>query len=680
MKKIISVFLSITMLLTITAGLNLTAFADTPTSGQCGENAYYSYDSTTKTLTITGSGSVDYIVDEPYTTWVDDESGYSYEDTRHRYYSLFKDYNVETIVLNGGFSAIGGYMFCECKALKAISIPNTVKTIDKFAFKDCENLENVTIGSGITDVLDGAFENCTKINNLYFNGSLKQWCSISFNCYYSYPYRYWHHDLVASTNPIYNADSFYINNKLVTSLDFSGVNIINSYSFIGYEKLSEIVFDNSLTEIGRLAFAYCSGIKSVSIPDSVTNLGGGAFYQCDSLERVSLGKGITGLESAALSDDLWSDGEDAGTFGGNNRLTSIVIPDNIETIGIDSFSTSLKSVKINGKTIVGYKGGYWNEYEYGIPVTITNLEFSSTTTTISDSILSLIRTSNVTDLVIPNKMTYITDAAFKDATKIRTITIPKTVTRIEYNAFSGCTNLTIKGYKNSYAENYATMLGIPFEALDSSSEEHNHNHNHNYTTKTTVATTRNNGSVVVSCDICGHELYKQTIYRPSEITLSNTTYTYDGKEKKPTVTVTNINRDIVSANNYTVNYSDNKNVGKATVTIIFNGNYDATVSKIFTINPKPTKITSFKAKSKGFTIKWKKIAAQVDGYQIQYSNNRKFKAAKTVTVKGKKKNTISISKLKSKKKYYVRIRSCKKVGKTKYYSAWSKTKSLKTSK
>jgi phosphodiesterase/alkaline phosphatase D-like protein len=94
-----------------------------------------------------------------------------------------------------------------------------------------------------------------------------------------------------------------------------------------------------------------------------------------------------------------------------------------------------------------------------------------------------------------------------------------------------------------------------------------------------------------------------------------------------------------------------------------------------------TKITSLKKGKKKITVKWKK-KKQITGYQIQYSTDKKFKKnRKTVTVKAKK-TSRTITKLKSKKKYYVRIRTYKTVksnGKTKKsYSGWSAVKSVKT--
>lgn len=86
-----------------------------------------------------------------------------------------------------------------------------------------------------------------------------------------------------------------------------------------------------------------------------------------------------------------------------------------------------------------------------------------------------------------------------------------------------------------------------------------------------------------------------------------------------------------------------------------------------------------KAGKKSITVQWKK-QADVSGYQIQYSANKKFKknGTKIKTVKKPAATKVTIKKLKAGKKYYVRVRTYKTVSGRNYYSSWSKTKNIKT--
>ncbi|MBQ9531693.1 MAG: leucine-rich repeat protein [Eubacterium sp.] len=94
--------------------------------------------------------------------------------------------------------------------------------------------------------------------------------------------------------------------------------------------------------------------------------------------------------------------------------------------------------------------------------------------------------------------------------------------------------------------------------------------------------------------------------------------------------------------------------------------------------------TSLKKVTKGkksFKATWNKKSS-VAGYQIQYSTSKSFtkKTSKKKTVKGAKKTSVTVKKLKGNKKYYVRIRTYKTVSGTKYYSAWSTSKTVTTKK
>lgn len=168
-----------------------------------------------------------------------------------------------------------------------------------------------------------------------------------------------------------------------------------------------------------------------------------------------------------------------------------------------------------------------------------------------------------------------------------------------------------------------------------------------------------------------------------KVSLSSTSYTYNGKVKRPSVTVKDSKNKKISSKYYSVSYSSGrKYVGQYTVTVTFKGKYGGTIKRTFTIKPKSTSVSKLSAGSKKFTVKWNKQTSQTSGYQIQYSTSSKFKSPKYFTVSSNKSTSKSVTKLSSKKKYYVRVRTYKTVkvnGKsTKIYSSWSKTKSVKT--
>ena len=142
------------------------------------------------------------------------------------------------------------------------------------------------------------------------------------------------------------------------------------------------------------------------------------------------------------------------------------------------------------------------------------------------------------------------------------------------------------------------------------------------------------------------------------VKIANGTPTYKSSTKS--VTVSKAGKVTIKA----------KYIGKATITITApeRPNYSKTTKKItITVNPTKTALSSVSSPSKGkITVKWKKNSVGT-GYVIQYSRSSKFTSPKYVWVTKNTTLARTISSLTAGKKYYVRIRTYKKIGTVKYY-------------
>ena len=157
------------------------------------------------------------------------------------------------------------------------------------------------------------------------------------------------------------------------------------------------------------------------------------------------------------------------------------------------------------------------------------------------------------------------------------------------------------------------------------------------------------------------------------------TKAFTGKNITQSITVKYNGKTLKKGTDYTVSYSNNKSIGTATVKIAGKGSYTGTITKTFKINPAKQEIQKLKAKSKAFFVDWAQKGSAT-GYEIQYATNSKFTSAKKVTITNNKTDKATVSKLSGKKKYYVRVRSYTTVKGTKYYGAWSASKSVTTKK
>lgn len=163
----------------------------------------------------------------------------------------------------------------------------------------------------------------------------------------------------------------------------------------------------------------------------------------------------------------------------------------------------------------------------------------------------------------------------------------------------------------------------------------------------------------------------------TKFTVKTKNVTYNGKAQKPSVTVYAGNKKI-SSKYYSISCKNNKNVGYGTVTVKGKGSYAKySGSDTFKINLKGVSLSSVKAQKKKMAVYWKKTGGN-QGYQVQYSTSKRFSSkVKTVRLSAGKKS-VTIKNIPAKKRYYVRIRSYKKVGNKIWYTGWSKVRNIKT--
>ena len=149
MKKVISLFLSVAMLLSIVSVVDFSAFADVQT-GKCGTNVTYSLDTSTGVLTISGTGDM---TDSPFS----------------------HNSSIKSVIIESGVTSIGNYSFSACTSLTSITIPNSVTSIGDFAFSNCTSLTNITIPDSVTSIGNDAFYECESLTDVYYSGTKSEW-------------------------------------------------------------------------------------------------------------------------------------------------------------------------------------------------------------------------------------------------------------------------------------------------------------------------------------------------------------------------------------------------------------------------------------------------------------------------------------------------------------------------
>ena len=194
---------------------------------------------------------------------------------------------------------------------------------------------------------------------------------------------------------------------------------------------------------------------------------------------------------------------------------------------------------------------------------------------------------------------------------------------------------------------------------------------------------KNNINVgMATVTVTGIGIYKDSVTKTFKITpksISSVNITpvgnkvYTGKQIKPTISVKDGKINLVLNKDYTIHFGTNKSTGKGTITVKGKGNYNFEKKIFFKIVPKKVSLTKASGKKAAVYIKYKK-ATGASGYQIAYSKSgsSKFKLKTTKSL------TKTISKLKRKKTYKIKVRAYKIIDGKKVYGEWSKVKKVKT--
>jgi len=369
---------------------------DAATSGTCGDNAVWSFDTTTETLTISGTGAMEEYKTHNNVPWKDLRYTFTTGKTSIKHivvkngitsispYAFYKCIQALDVSLPEGLITIGANAFYDCNKITEINIPTTVKTIDYCAFENCESLTDITIPSSVTSLSAASFYGCEALQAINVDANNQHYMSdngILFD--------------KAQTNlmfyPTKHSASEYIIPTTVTT--------ISSRVFSGNTSLTKVEIPYGVTTISQNLFSYCTNLEEVIVPDSVTNIEAWAFEGCEKLKKVNIPYGMTKIQSC--------------TFKDCNSLESITIPDTVTEI---------------------------STYAFYRCVTLKNIEIPSSVKKIwMDAFYGCI---NVKSITLNEGIEEIGDSCFKYCEKLESITIPATLTDIGDAAFAACSALS----------------------------------------------------------------------------------------------------------------------------------------------------------------------------------------------------------------------------------------------
>lgn len=570
--------------------------------------------------------------------------------------------------------------------IRRLTIEEGVEGIGSFAFQDCTALQNFTIPASVREIGEGAFAGCTSLTafsvareSTTFKTSSKGNVLLSYDggTLYAAPAGY----SVNGGKYVYGADST--------------VHTILPYAFADCRYLQRVILPASIISIGENAFRGCSGLSSVFF------LGQWPIIHETAFSRVTA--------SAYWAEEGANWDRELPDYGGTLNW-QMYRPDLSHCTVEMETSFDYTGEAITPSYQVFSNGLYMNGNDYTVTVSGDNVEpgraylvFTGKNAFygVQKVAFDIIKDLSLVDIAPVPSQDH-TGAALtpapevRDGEKLLQEGIDYTLS-YENNVECGTATVTVTGmgfYSGSVTRTFSVLKDLAKTTLTKPADvtykaaaytpdvvlmdgKKRLVKGTDYTLSYKNNTNAGTATVIVNGKGCyygtlttGFAIKKRAV---SALSVSVSDVTYTGKALKPTPTVKYGSRKLTAGTDYTLAYSKNTAVGTASLTVTGKGNYSGSVKKTFLILPTNTVVSAASSKkAKKLIVKWKKNTA-VSGYQVQAALNSSFTSGvKSVTVTKNKTVSTTLSGLKAKGKYYLRIRTYKTVGGKKYWSGWKK--------
>ncbi len=550
---------------------------------------------------------------------------------RNRPWELYK-LRIKKVELSEGITGIGEKTFVDAAALAEVSLPESLSDISAYAFAKCESLTNITIPETVHSIGYWAFGSAG-LKTIYFAGDAPDINDEAF------------HEVTA--------DIYYPEKSTgweeITGKDFGGK--LTWYSKDQIKDLS-----NCSAELSQSEYTYDGTEKKpdVTVKDKNKELRKGTDYTIEYSNNINVGTATVTIVGK-------------GNYEGTISKTFTIVQANVQGTNVSWLDVSLEYMECvyDGtakEPVVTLKNGS-DILKNGVDYTVVysnNVEPGTASVKIC-GIGAYTGTGNLKFAISKRKssLKFAKDSLVKtygDQAFINQLT-QETDGDITYDSSNPDVASVDENGKVSIKNAGSTVITV------------------------TVAEGKCYQSASVSYSLKVHKKKAALSFESKSLTKVYGTSDFTNKLSKVTDGKINFksSNPKVAAVNKTGKVTI-KGVGKTKITVsaMEGKNYsEKSISYTLKVNPKETSLLRIVPVKKGFTVKWKKQRKQTTGYQLQYAANSKFSGAKNVMLKN---TTVSkkISKLKAKKKYFVRVRTYKIVSDKKYVSAWSKVKSVTT--
>ena len=268
-------------------------------------------------------------------------------------YAFYRCPSLASITIPNSVKSIGKYAFYECLGLTSVIIGNSVTSIGHSAFYCCSSLISVTIGNSVTSIGDYAFEGCSDITSINIPASVT---SIGFQAFFgcsslksiTVDEKNTKYDNRNNCNAIIEKESNTLIVGCRNTIIPNSVTSIEGSAFYGCSNLASITIPESVTSIKYYAFAGCSNLSSIIVEKG--NKKYDSRNDCNAIIEKESNTLIAGCMNTIIPNSLTSIGK--GAFASCSNLTFIIIPNSVTSIGESAFEncSGLTSITCESET------------------------------------------------------------------------------------------------------------------------------------------------------------------------------------------------------------------------------------------------------------------------------------------------------------------------------------------
>ncbi|MGN0518858.1 MAG: leucine-rich repeat protein, partial [Acutalibacteraceae bacterium] len=375
-------------------------------------------------ITLTANASTE--EDFSYTILTDDEGNkyveitdYKGEDVEVRIPNEIEGYPVKSIGEKAFYHYSGYY------GEGVIYMPDSITNIGDRAFEECRNLIEIVLSNNLETIGDYAFYRCE----------------------------------IESMPPLPDSVTSIGNYAFYDCFGFSELFIGNNVSRIeegafAYTSIRKLTIGDNVTYIGPDAFSGCY-IDTLNLGHNITEISSTSFYCCERLTNITVDKNnqyYTSVDGVLYTKDMSA----LVLYPCNKSGTKFTIPNGVTKINDYAFKFCLNLENIDIPNSVQYIG----TSAFSRCQKLTDITIPSSVISLGD--YTFTEATGLKSVYIQNGLTSIDKYTFDHCSSLNNIFIPNSVTSIDKTAFKYSTKVTIYGFKDSYAEEYAKSYNIKF--------------------------------------------------------------------------------------------------------------------------------------------------------------------------------------------------------------------------